>query len=109
MFIDSSIPNRAGQKARINSITNTKATNSVHCLRFGYYMYGDNVGSLNMYVGTSNGLPSNPSFSLTGSKGNQWFRQQLTITFNINTDFYVVFEGVVGDSSKGIKLFYNQL
>ena len=89
MFIDSSIPSRKGQKARIISVTKTKSSNSVHCLRYAYYMYGDNVGDLNMYIGSPGSLPPNPSFTLTGSKGNQWFRQQLTVTFNINLDFNV--------------------
>jgi hypothetical protein len=101
MFIDSSKPNRKGQKARIQSVTNSKSSNSVHCLRFAYYMYGDNVGSLNIYLGTSSNRPSFPSYTLTGSKGNEWFRQRLTVTFNANVDFYVVFEGKVGDGLKG--------
>jgi len=96
-------PNRKGQKARIQSVTNSKSSNSVHCLRFAYYMYGDNVGSLNIYLGT---FGSQPSHSLTGSKGNQWNRYQLDLMFGDNIDFYVIFEGVVGDSLKGKKLNY---
>ena len=89
MFIDSSIPNRKGQKARVKSVTITKSSNSVHCLRFAYYMYGDNVGTMNVYLSTGTSVPTIPSYSLTGSKGNQWFRQQLTINFNSNLDFSV--------------------
>ena len=103
MFIDSSKPNRKGQKARIQSVTNSKSNNSVHCLRFAYYMYGDNVGSLNIYLGTFGSQPSN---SITGSKGNQWNRYQLDLMFGDNIDFYVIFEGVIGDSLKGKKLIY---
>jgi hypothetical protein len=101
MSIDSSIPNRKGFKARLNSPLVTKSGNSVHCLTFAYFMYGDNVGSLIVYMSTIfDGLSL--KYNFTGSKGNQWIKQLSTITFATKLDFQIIFEGVIGDGNKGL-------
>ena len=100
MSVDSSIPNRKGFKARLESPSVIKSGSSVHCLSFAYFMYGDNVGSLIVYMSTIiDGLSL--KYNFTGSKGNRWFKQLSTITFATNLDFQIIFEGVIGDGTKG--------
>jgi hypothetical protein len=92
-------------------------------MQFWYFMYGDDVGKLNMYITTGTTFFSNPTYSLTGTKGQYWINQKLSFTFSNNFDFDViilfleklifkfffkyyekfkiVFEGVVGDGARG--------
>ena len=48
--------------------------NTAHkCIRFYYYMKGNNVGALNAYILQENmTLPLTPSWTVNGSKGNLW-------------------------------------
>lgn len=103
MYIDSSIPNQKNYKARIRSITLSKSANSISCLQFSYFLYGDDVGSLNMYITPGTGVISNPAFVVSGSKGRNWLIEKFTLNFANKFDFDIVLEGVVGNGAKGIQ------
>lgn len=55
-------------------------------------MYGDNVGDLNVYINPNGDstVPSNPNYKLSGSKGNQWNLEQITMNFNQSLPFNVI-------------------
>ena len=48
MFIETSAPRRQGDKARLMSPTYTDST--AICVKFWYHMYGNGVGTLNVYA-----------------------------------------------------------
>ena len=100
MLIDSSVPGRKGLKTRLTSPQVAKSGSSIHCLSFAYFLNGDNVGSLIVYMSTIiDGLSL--QYNFTGSKGNQWIKQLSTITLKTNLEFKIIFEGVIGDGTKG--------
>ena len=49
MYIETSYPRRPGDKARLNSPIYPKSTSS-SCLKFWYHMYGNLMGTLNVYA-----------------------------------------------------------
>lgn len=66
--------------------------NSIHCLQFAYFMYGDNVGDLNVYINpkADNSVPPVPNYKISGSKGNQWNFEKITMNFNETLGFNVI-------------------
>lgn len=64
-------------------------------------MYGDDVGSMNLYLDASNSLNQIPIGNKTGLIGNYWTQQQLEFNFNLNVDFKIIFEGVVSLGARG--------
>lgn len=77
------------QKARIRSVLVSKSANSASCLQFAYYLYGDNVGKLNMYITPGSGALVTPSFTAEGSKGRNWLIEKFTLNFGVNFNFDV--------------------
>ena len=77
VYIETSAPRRTGDKARLISpqVTNTQA----QCLQFYYHMYGQNIGTLNIYVQTGNTLPIASVWSRTFNQGNNWIKGLTTI------------------------------
>ena len=51
MYIETSYPRKQGQKARLLSPSYTD--NSDICVQFWYHMYGDGIGTLNVYAQVS--------------------------------------------------------
>jgi hypothetical protein len=90
IYIDSS-SNLKDEVARIRSIMITRSTSTISCMQFWYFMYGDDVGKLNMYITTGSSIFSNPTYSLIGTKGQYWINQKLSFTFSNNFDFDVSF------------------
>ena len=84
MYIESSAPRRAGQKARL--ISKSYPASNAECLSFWYHMYGTNIGTLNVYTMSFNRL-SSAAWSLSGNQGNQWKRAQVTL--QSQNQFYV--------------------
>ena len=101
LHVDSGLPKQAGDSAMIISPTVPKSNMSVHCLEFAYFMYGDDVGTLNLYVTPGAVSPTSPVFKLTGSRGKDWFLQKLTFFFNSNFDLTLWLEAVVGSGVRG--------
>ena len=48
MYIEASAPRKQGDKARLMSPTYTD--NSAICVQFWYHMYGNGIGTLNVYA-----------------------------------------------------------
>ena len=101
LHVDSGLPKQAGDSALIMSPTVAKSNMSVHCLEFAYFMYGDDVGTFNLYVTPGSVTPSSPVFKLTGSRGKDWFLQKMTFYFNSNYDLTVWLEAIVGNGVRG--------
>lgn len=89
--MDSSAPSQPNQKARIRSVMVNKSANSASCLQFSYYLYGDNVGKLNMYITPGSGALITPSFTVEGSNGRNWLIEKFNLNFGINFSFDVIF------------------
>jgi len=100
-YIDAGHPRRPGDKAQLLSEefpATDKSELGPLCLRFWTHMYGNGVGSLNVYVkGASSGDVK--IWGLTGDAGNNWYMGQAPIAST--EPFRIVFEGVVGRNSLG--------
>lgn len=64
-------------------------------ISFYYHMYGDDIGSLNLYL-VHDPPPyqlDNPVWGLVGNQGNKWIKGELNITFprNIKVSFLNLF------------------
>lgn len=77
VYIESSAPRKPGDKARLISpqITST----SPMCMSFYYHMYGQHIGTLNVYLKTGNTLPRSAVWSKSLNQGNKWILGQTTI------------------------------
>nr|XP_026691416.1 MAM and LDL-receptor class A domain-containing protein 1-like [Ciona intestinalis] len=62
-------------------------------LQFYYHMFGDDIGTLNVYVITDPPpyYYDNPVWSVTGDQGNQWLLGEVNISFPL--DYMIAFEG----------------
>ncbi|CAK8694007.1 unnamed protein product [Clavelina lepadiformis] len=70
-------------------------------VQFYYYMYGDDIGTLNLYL--AQGPPytfEHPLWSLSGEQGKKWIKAEINVTFH--SDYKIAFEGIAARS-----LFYN--
>lgn len=86
MYTETSSPRKQGDKARLASKT-YPATNGM-CLSFWYHMYGNSIGTLNVYTSTFSRLGS-PVWALYGNQGNNWRKAQTTI--QTATQFQVLY------------------
>ncbi|RNA26976.1 MAM and LDL-receptor class A domain-containing 2-like [Brachionus plicatilis] len=122
MYIETSSPQKQGEKARLISPKVTKTPNGV-CLKFWYHAYGATIGTLNVYTRKRDQLSSQPIWSISNNQGNQWrttsvtisefedfetirikiefLKSTLTLILLITTLHLVVFEGIVGSSYSG--------
>lgn len=100
-YIDAGHPRRPGDKAQLMSEefpATDKSAQGPLCLRFWTHMFGNGVGSLNVYVrGSVSGDVK--IWGLTGDAGNNWYMGQAPIAST--EQFRIVFEGVVGRNSLG--------
>ncbi|XP_067654505.1 MAM and LDL-receptor class A domain-containing protein 2-like [Haliotis asinina] len=97
LFIETSYPRKLNDKARIIS-PSVAPGSGTQCFTMWYYMYGDHVNALNVYVKTTPAL-GNPIFTLKGTKGPKWIQAKINIPTKVR--FQVVIEGVVGPSYRG--------
>lgn len=106
MFIETSTPQKRGQKARLVSpVESVSGFNNAKCLFFYYHAFGNDVAELNLYsihdTDYSNGQTNsmNKLWSVNMNLGDQWFLASVNTDFGY--DYRVVFEGVVGKSYQG--------
>ncbi|XP_067654504.1 MAM and LDL-receptor class A domain-containing protein 1-like [Haliotis asinina] len=100
MYIETSSPRRPNDVARLNSFILTGPT-SPTCLTFWYHMYGNSIGTLNVYV-TRNGAKGSPIWQMSGNQGNSWNVAEVSIkTVSGSTPYQIVFEGIVGRTYLG--------
>ncbi|CAH3183378.1 unnamed protein product, partial [Porites lobata] len=88
MYIEAS-PLRQGENAKLQ--VSVSGNGAAACLVFFYHMYGDAIGTLNVYRGNE------LVFIVSGNQGNYWIRARKTIHLRHN----VSFEGIVGSSYTG--------
>ncbi|CAF3769976.1 unnamed protein product, partial [Adineta steineri] len=69
-----------------------------HCLVFYYHLYGEDIGTLNVYsrIGNNN---LQLQWSLSGDHGDAW--RMGAVNVNIPTEFYFIIEGLHGGSFQG--------
>ncbi|CAF3948718.1 unnamed protein product [Rotaria sp. Silwood2] len=99
MFIESSLPQKPGDKARLISVIEQPQYG--RCLQFWYHMFGRTIGQLNVYATTN--TPNNDTHTLVWSRGanvgNVWRKAHISTEYTV--PFRIIFEGVVGDSFEG--------
>ncbi|XP_046856293.1 enteropeptidase-like isoform X2 [Xenia sp. Carnegie-2017] len=97
-FLEASSPRQQGDKAWLVS---QSFSYSRKCLTFYYHMYGNHIGSLNVYRQTY-GLFQNSVWSKSGNHGNSWFKAQVDVTGVFYYNYYkIIIEGVRGSGFKG--------
>lgn len=90
-MIETSSPTQPGDRARLESIVFDGTNGYARCFRFWYHMYGDAVGSLNIYL--FNGSFA-PLWSLSGNRGNEWYEGQ--VSYSSSIPYQIVIEGIAG-------------
>ena len=74
MYIETSSPRVAGDNAKLEF--SVAGDGDLSCLEFYYHMYGDTMGTLNVYSG--NVLV----FTSSGNHGNHWKKAEATINLD---------------------------
>ncbi|CAF4185562.1 unnamed protein product, partial [Rotaria sp. Silwood2] len=92
-FIEASVPQLTGDKARLISRTFQPTTTQCRFI-FYYHMFGKDIGQLNVYVRFYSNGPLQQIYSISGERGNLWVRHELKLDYT--TPFQVLVEGVVG-------------
>ena len=102
MYIEASSPRKPGEKARLVSQAFSSLPSSGRCVQFWYHMFGSDIGTLNVIwkTGPGNGSES-VIWSLSGQKGNKWLNGRVSLPKISNTRYWIVFEGIRGNSYKG--------
>ncbi|XP_044181061.1 MAM and LDL-receptor class A domain-containing protein 1-like isoform X3 [Acropora millepora] len=89
MYIEASPPRREGDNAKL--VLSLPGNGKMGCLSFYYHMYGENMGTLNVFIGNKK------VFSESGDHGNTWIKADRTIVLGNN----VIFEGIRGSGFQG--------
>ena len=105
IFIESSAPRVQGDKARDVSQAFPVQSNDA-CLSFYFYMYGNDIGSLSVYVLTNTTADSVTNearlWKLSGAAGNSWQQGQMNIPSQYTSKpFQLMFEGIRGNGYRG--------
>ena len=85
VYIEASSPRVAGDIARLESDI-VPYTFPKMCVDFWYHMYGDQIGTLNVYFKAGGQLGS-PVWERVGSRDDRWYRGQ--ILYYPTSDFQV--------------------
>ncbi|GFR70351.1 MAM and LDL-receptor class A domain-containing protein 1-like [Elysia marginata] len=97
VFIDASgVP--IGAKAQFISPPYNDAKIGDVCLHFFYFMYGSNVGALNLYVkSVTQSALGQPIWKMTGNQGQRWIQTEVTIrAASFKGAYQIIFEGIRG-------------
>ena len=84
MYVEASLPRRQGDKALLTSEEFFRTSSSGRCIKFWYNMYGNSIGTLNVYYKTNTtktviwGLSGQQSRSVT-----EWKFGQAPIRSNV--------------------------
>lgn len=94
MYIETSYPRKKGDIARFISPTYAPVKGG-QCFQFWYHMYGQDIGTLNVYmqIGQNLGIPV---WTRSGNRGNVWKVTQVSITtsssFNVCALYFICFK-----------------
>lgn len=78
MYIETSIPRKPGDKARLISPQYDIGAGG-SCLQFFYHMWGMDTGALNVYLKVGNNVEGSPLWALNGDQGNLWRPARATV------------------------------
>ncbi|XP_029657179.1 uncharacterized protein LOC115231256 [Octopus sinensis] len=91
MFIEASAKGR-GHRAILKSPI-YRAFNE-QCVQFFYHMYGNHIGTLNVFTQTKMETDPRAVWRAYGNQGNVWIKARLSIPINLaKTGYQIVFEG----------------
>ncbi|KAK3751772.1 hypothetical protein QZH41_013230, partial [Actinostola sp. cb2023] len=90
LYTESSSPVTPGHTTRL--ISKEFVNNSTRCMIFFYSMYGDGMGTLNVYIKQTGTMVK--VWDKSGNQGNQWHRGYVTIT--TKDKHQIVFESIRG-------------
>ena len=79
MYIETSIPRQQGDNAKLQ--VSVSGNGAAACLVFYYHMYGDTIGTLNVYSGYE------LVFNVSGNQGNYWILARETIYLRQSVSF----------------------
>ncbi|KAJ8022472.1 MAM and LDL-receptor class A domain-containing protein 2 [Holothuria leucospilota] len=96
MYIETSLAGY-NSKAKLSSSIQDSTDNRGFCLVFYYHMYGNSIGTLNVFI--SSGNMENLIFNRSQSQGDEW--QQASVHFTSYSDWQVTFEAIDGSSFTG--------
>jgi hypothetical protein len=98
IFIETSYPQKQGDKARLISPTYPATSGTGDCFKFWFHLNGLDIGTLNVWIRQNNQLIKN-IWSRSGNLGDIWRYGHVTV--KSNTEFQMVLEGIVGKSFLG--------
>ena len=76
MYIEASSPRLEGDNAKL--VLSLPGNGEFGCLSFYYHMYGENMGTLNVFIGNMK------VFTESGDHGNIWIKADRTIVLGNN-------------------------
>ena len=86
MYIETSVPQAPGEKARLISPVYQALSSAGLCLNFYYHMYGANTGTLSVYFITGGAVDGSTPYPLgtaiwsrSGDRGNNWHIGQVSL------------------------------
>lgn len=97
IYIETSYPRKRGNQATLDSPTMPPTPLQGNCLSFWYYMFGPTIGSLRVYLTTSNNRVL--FWSKNGTQGDKWTQAYRTI--NSSIDYKISLTGIVGKGPQG--------
>lgn len=93
MYTEASSPRKPGDRAVLLSPSYPLTTGS--CLSFYYHMYGQTMGTFNVYLKQNS--VTQKIFTKSGNQGNKWILGQATLQ-SPSSNFTIMFEGIRGSS-----------
>uniref|UniRef100_A0A7M5U4P5 Uncharacterized protein n=1 Tax=Clytia hemisphaerica TaxID=252671 RepID=A0A7M5U4P5_9CNID len=93
LYIEGSYPRQPGDIARIESFEH--APTKGKCFQFYYNMYGNGIGTMNIYIRRGKTVDPKPLWSLTGEQGREWLRGLVTVEED-STNWKLIIEGIRG-------------
>ena len=99
MYIETSSPRRQGDNAKLQ--VSVSGNGAAACLVFYYHMYGDTIGTLNVYSGYE------LVFNVSGNQGNYWIQARETIYLRHSVSFKVYSTFIKFDSQENATVGIN--
>lgn len=90
-MIETSYPTTQGDRARLESIVFEPTYGDSRCFRFWYHMYGNGIGTLNIYLSNGSDVTL---WTLSGNRGVNWHEGQASYVSNL--PYQIIVEGVAG-------------
>lgn len=95
IYIETSPPQRRGDKARVSTPVFTITETGFVCISFAHYMWGDRLGSLSLYI-HDNTIGDKLIWEEEGGMDPNWVEVKLAGERVADDPFRVIFEGIVG-------------